>query len=353
VKRRILVEGSILDRGVSGSARVVSELQSALGNHQDVEVQVLRPNFGRTWLRHFRIGRAIHWMGWLLVGFPLAARPRQDDLLLSPIGFAPLLHRDRTWVILHDLSPLVPGAGYDLGFAALWRLFTFWTVALAKVRFVVISEEVERVLLERFKIPRSRVIRARWPVGQALRQMAMESCQPATGTSSHICVLMVGVTEPHKRFPLGVEAVRLARVASGLDIRLRLVGPKGRDEADVAYIGRDAMEEGWMERLVSVDDKRLGQLYRESEVLLVPSLTEGYCLPIIEAQANRCLIVHCRNRTLQDTAGGLSFEADPNPVALSEVLVGAILGRDAHAALLEAARRRALSFTWDEIVARL
>lgn len=353
MSRRILVEGSILDRGISGSARVVEELQAALRDRQDVEVAVLRPGRRATWLLRFRLGRAMRWVAWLLVGFPLAARPRRDDLLLSPIGVAPLLHRDRTWVILHDLNPLVPGAAYDPGFGLLWRAFTFWTIVLANVRFVVISDEVERLLLGRFRIPRSRVVRARWPVGQALRRMATERNQRATATNDRAHVLMVGVTEPHKRFPLGVEAVRLARTTSGLDIRLRLVGPAGRDETEVARVGHAAMREGWMERLVSVDDARLAELYRESEVLLVPSLAEGYCLPIVEAQANRCMVVHCRNRTLRDTAGGLALEADPDPVALSEAVLCAIPSRKTHAGLLEAARFRALSFTWDDIIARL
>jgi hypothetical protein len=353
MKRRIVIEGSILDRGISGSARVVEELRGALRDHQDVEVEVLLPRRA-TWLLRFRLGRAIRWVTWLLVGFPLAARPRRDDLLLSPIGIAPLLHRSRTWVILHDLNPLVQGSGYDPAFSVFWRLFTLWTIVVARVRFVVISEEVERLLLGRFRISRSRVIRARWPVSQGLRRMATERSQRATATNDRLYVLMVGVTEPHKRFPLGVEAVRLARATSGLDIRLRLVGPAGRDEAKVAHVGHDAIQQGWMERLVSVDDTLLGELYQESEVLLVPSLAEGYCLPIIEAQANRCMVVHCRNRTLRDTAGGLGLEADPDPVALSEAVLRAMSQRDAtNSGVLEAARVRALSFTWDELVARL
>jgi hypothetical protein len=353
VIRRLIIEGSILDRGISGSARLVLELQAALEDHRAFRVEVLRPPRSANWLQRFRLVRAIRWILWILVGFPVAAHPIGDDLLLSPVGVAPILQRRRTWVMLHDVNPAVPGADYDRGFALIWRLLLLWTVTLARVRFLVSSHEVERVLLHRVGVPPSRVLRTRWPVGRTLRSMAAEDNQRSVQVADLPSVLMVGATEPHKRFPMGLDAVQIARRMSGLDIKLKLVGPAGRGEGDVIRVGKAAADAGWFERLVNLDDTQLGELYRQSTVLLVPSLTEGYCLPIVEAQANRCVVVHCRDRTLRDTAGERSLEADPNPAALAEAIVRAIRDVARDTERLEESRVRALSLTWDQIVAFL
>jgi glycosyltransferase involved in cell wall biosynthesis len=350
MKRRLVVEGSILDRGLSGSTRLVVELQAALEGHPDFRVEILRPPRAAGWLQRFRLGRAMRWSFWLLVGFPVAAHPRRGDLLLSPIGVAPILQRRRTWVMLHDLNPVVVGADYDRGFVLLWRVFLFWTVTLARVRFLISSHEVEHLLLHRNRIPPSHVIRTHWPVGRTLRSVATEQYQRASQVDDRPLVLMVGATEPHKRFPIGLEAVQIARTASGMDIRLKLVGPVGRGEGDVADLSKSAVAAGWFERLANVDDTELAQLYREAVVLLVPSLTEGYCLPIVEAQANKCVVVHCRNRTLRETAGGRSLESDFHPAALAQNILRAIREVSRDDERLEEARIIALSYTWEEII---
>jgi glycosyltransferase involved in cell wall biosynthesis len=353
MKRRLVIEGSILDRGISGSARLVLELQAALADHPVFQVEVVRPPHSDNPLQRYRVGRAIRWIFWVLVGFPLAARPSRGDLLLSPIGVAPVLHRRRAWVMLHDLNPVVQGANYDRGFALIWRVFLLWTVTLAGVRFLVSSHEVERLLLHRFGIPQNRLCRTRWPVGRTLREMATRDNQPAVQRAEPPLVLMVGATEPHKRFPMGLDAVQIARAVSGLDIQLKLVGPAGRGENEIARLGRPAVEAGWFQRLMNLDDMQLALIYRESTVLLVPSLTEGYCLPIVEAQANGCVVVHCRDGTMRETAGERSLEADPNPRALAEAIIRAIRDVARDGGRLEVARFRALSLTWDQIVASL
>lgn len=58
----------------------------------------------------------------------------------------------------------------------------------------------------------------------------------------------------------------------------------------------------------------LTQLYRDCDVLLFPSLYEGFGLPILEAQANGTVVVTSNVTAMPKTAGGGAILVDPKDV---------------------------------------
>lgn len=127
--------------------------------------------------------------------------------------------------------------------------------------------------------------------------------------------LFVGRMAPNKRAPLVVDALDRLRDLSP-PVHAVFVG----DTTDVyareaARTRQRAAELGLQERvhlLGTVGEDALPDLYRSAAVLVLPSVHEGFGLPVLEAMASAVPVVAARAGALPETLGsaGLTFLAD-------------------------------------------
>ena len=157
-------------------------------------------------------------------------------------------------------------------------------------------------------------------------------------------ILFVGRLEAEKNLPTLVTAA--AKLAGRFPIRLALVGdgslqPDLRAQAGALGVG--------VEFPGVIDHRRLPERYREADVFVLPSLTEGHPKVLIEAMASGlpCVASDCPgNRALiRDGETGLVF--DPrNPEALATALER-VLGEEPLARQLGRQAREAIVREYD------
>lgn len=112
-------------------------------------------------------------------------------------------------------------------------------------------------------------------------------------TSAPIMILSVGTLEPRKNQEALLEAFERAKTLTSIPMKLVLAGHAPfPDIAETvrSYCQNDA-DVVWID---SPDDKTLGDLYRDCDFTVYPSLEEGFGLPILESlwHARPCI---CRN----------------------------------------------------------
>ena len=131
--------------------------------------------------------------------------------------------------------------------------------------------------------------------------------------------------------------VRLERPA----VRLVLAGPP--HPRRTALFGRMA---GTM--LVGrVSDEIMPGLVAGAEAVVVPSLYEGFGLPVLEAMAARVPVVAANTSSLPEVAGGAAILVEPTGSGITEGLLSATSRDSALGALVSAGRDRAGQFTWE------
>lgn len=145
-------------------------------------------------------------------------------------------------------------------------------------------------------------------------------------------VLAVGTLEPRK----GLDV--LAKAVSGMPgLPLVLVGPTGWGDVEPAG-----------QVLGKLSDRELAVVMRRAAVLAVPSLAEGFGLPLLEAMALGVPVVHSDAPALVEVAGGTGITVPRgDPEALAEVLRAVVDDADKSAGRVHRARQRAQTYSWE------
>lgn len=330
---RVGLNTAIRTRGISGSARIVEHLAAALDNDPEVIAFTVQPRWRERRSKHRNAAQDCYWDMWR----GARTNPRAD-VFLSPcnVGRTPASVPHLLWI--HDTVVLDHPEWHDPSYAAYARAF-FGVSVRSCTRIVTgTADSAERIRRRWPKAPTIEILP--WPVsGPVAKGPRTEAPEPPYS------VLMVAATEAHKNHPTAIDAVRQARLFSGQDIRLTLVGPPGREEEVVREYVRTADPEGrWLERRESVSRSELHGLYSTSSLLIHPAFDEGFGLPLLEAAARGMPVIHSGR-------GGMP-EVVPSPLqsvaadAFAEQIVR-VLGRDAYAAAsrtaLEAAQAHSVT----------
>lgn len=160
--------------------------------------------------------------------------------------------------------------------------------------------------------------------------------------------LFVGQVTQRKGISYLIEAIHLAE-EYGSSISLRMVG------MCFGNIETRLKEMSHVELISSVDPMTLSTIYREADVLVLPSLSDGFGLVILEAMTSGVPVIASRNTAgpdiIRNAIDGY-IVPDRDSDAIARALISLERNEDARQLMAEEARLRALNYTWDSYAAR-
>jgi glycosyltransferase involved in cell wall biosynthesis len=269
------------------------------------------------------------WLPWA------AARARVDLLhtLASPV---PLLWRGACAMTVHDATPWLHPDAADAG--TRWYVKPLYPQALARADAIfTVSEAAREDLVAVAGAPRARIHVT--PNGVDPRFF---EARPREGPRAPY-LLAVGTFEPRKNLPVLLEALRALR-REGRDLALLVAGrqawthslPVGDLAPHVRLLG-------------TVPDDELAALYAGAACFVMPSLHEGFGLPLAEAMAAGVPAVASDIPALREVGGETVRYADPNdPESFAAAIRTALDDREGSQLRAAAARGRARRFRWED-----
>jgi glycosyltransferase involved in cell wall biosynthesis len=327
----VAVQGWLLPTGPSGANRRLRALLAELA---------LRPgNVAVVLLEHVPIPAAPAWRRILAERrlLPGIVRASGADLLALATLPAPPPCGVPLCLTIHDLRDLGPHGRGRLRRAVIGRVLAD---AVARAAAVIVPSSFTRdEVLARCGSAAGKV----HVVPNGVDERFFVPDRPAGADY----LLHVGSLEPRKNIPLLLRAYALARQDADLP-PLRLAGAwRSRDERHVRRVAAGLGLADHVRFAGAVADADLPGTYAGAAVTLVPSLSEGFGLPALEAQAAGCPVIVSDRGALPEVAGesGLVVAAD-DAAAWARAIVRLL--RDARECLDRgrAGRERARAFTW-------
>lgn len=151
----------------------------------------------------------------------------------------------------------------------------------------------------------------------------------------------------------------LPRLIAALD-QLRQRGQRltlcwiGSDDGSVAEALRHHPSLTEFHRIGRVDEETLATYYAHAEAYICPSLAEGFCLPVVEAQSHGVPVICSDLPVLREVAGSGASYFDPEDISAIAETIGTVMGQPKlRLTLGEAARINVRRFSWDRSAARL
>jgi glycosyltransferase involved in cell wall biosynthesis len=171
-------------------------------------------------------------------------------------------------------------------------------------------------------------------VGQVFGRSSVLGLEPRS------YLLFVGTVEPRKGIDVLLAAHGALRRQGHPDLKVVVAGPPGWGSTP-PLDGDGVVAPGL------VDEATLDGLYRGAAAVVVPSRSEGFGLPALEAMARGRPVVASEAGALPEVLGGAGLLVAPgDPDALAGALDRVLGDEDFAAGLGEAGRKRAAAFTW-------
>ena len=285
---------------------------------------------------------------WTQIGLPfhLVTTLKKPDVFLTLTHYAPRIAPVPTIVSVMDLS--------FLHFPETFRkndLFqlTSWTEYSVKraSKVITISQSSKDDIIKHYHVPNEKV----QVVHLGLKELSMENKSvdlKEFGVAKKY-ILYVGTLQPRKNIARLIEAYSKLDPSVKNDYQLVVIGQKGWLYEDILSapdkfkVGDDVLF------LDYVKDADLPAFYRQAEVFVLPSLYEGFGLPVLEAMRYDCPVITSNVSSLPEAGGDAALYVDPEDVddikkAIEKVLTDETLRKQ----MIEKGRVHYKKFTWEK-----
>lgn len=272
---------------------------------------------------------------------------RAPDALFIPAHVVPPVHPRATVVTIHDLGYLYHPECYGAWQRLYLQLSSAWSAAAARA-VIVDSEATRSDVMRTLKVPATRVSVAYPGVAERFAPQSpgeVDAVRRRLGLPDRY-LLFVGTIQPRKNIR------RLLQAHGQVDGAppLLIAGGAGWLSEPLLRQARAAPDRVRLLGYVADDD--LPALMSGASGFVLPSLFEGFGLPVLEAMACGTPVLVSRSSSLPEIVGDCGIIVDPYSVeSIAEGIRALCHETERTQDLALRARERARGFTWERCAA--
>lgn len=252
---------------------------------------------------------------------PLVASIFDAVPFINPAWARPRLRRSKNWLM--QRSGAWPERVICASEYVAQEVSEFWKVPESRIRIVPLAVDDERFS----RVSKEQVLKVK------------TNCGLSGGY-----FLYVGTMQPRKNLQTLVSAHQQLPDKVRQAFPLVLVGASGWSSESLA---RQIYQDPAVFSLGYVSDNELSALYRGATALVVPSLHEGFGLPVLEGFAAGIPVICSSTTALREVAGGAALTFDPCSVdELVDILKHVVEQPSTLSCCVEAGYKRLSEFSW-------
>ncbi len=275
---------------------------------------------------------------------PLRCRHEKIDVLFCPMIEFPFIPVVPLVVHVHDLHPIQFSSQF--GRAAVFLRLSLHILKRVVKRITVSSGYVKKELLKATGIREEKID----IVPLAYNESLFHTCAPEEESSffekyslKRSYILSVGNLFPYKNINTLTEA--FLKIKDRIDHCLVIVGRK-------EFASGRLVEDERIFYMDYVPDEDLPRFYSYADLLVHPSLSEGFGLTPLEAMACGTPVVSSNAGALPEVVGDAGISFDPvDTRALSDIILDVLNNKGLRGELIEKGFKRIKLFSWEKTAA--
>lgn len=290
---------------------------------------------------------------WTYIGLPIAIATSSSkvDVIFSPTHYVPRFISTPRVMAIMDLSYMY----YPELFKPkdLYQLVHWTEYSVKKSKHIItISEASKHAIMKTYHVPDSRVSVVYPGLTKPTTMVAFQDIEKKYHISKNY-ILSVGTIQPRKNYVKLIEAFGIflqKNKQKFRDVQLVIVGKKGWLYDEILETPKKLGLTESVKFLDFVPDEELPSLYSHALCFALPSLYEGFGLPVLEAMSYKCPVVVSNVSSLPEIAGKAAVYVDPEDVAsIATGLLTAVRQRNLMQGKyrIKAGIARAQEFTWE------
>ncbi len=241
---------------------------------------------------------------WSQIFLPARLNLRRDiDVFFTPAHYAPRLCPVPFVVTIHDLSYFY----YPDEFLKkdLYKLqnWTKYSVQRAK-KIITVSQNTKKDIMKFYHVPENKIK----VVYNGYEKIGQNNELGIKSYGNYI--LYVGTLQPRKNVAMLIHTFNKF-LSENLDFKLIIVGRKGWLYNEIfALVERLKLKDSVI-FTDYVSDGELLQLYKNAFCFVLPSLYEGFGIPVLEAMSNGCPVICSNTSSLPEIGGKAALYFNP------------------------------------------
>lgn len=309
---------------------------------------VERPNFS------FVCNRLVnHERIWRLGGASLAARRIAADVMFSPSCNIFPLRKPPVVCTIHDATPFVmPSQSRSMVVA---QKFFLRSAAQRSRAIITVSERSKQDLVETCKVPPEKVNVVHNGYDKERFNETPADPDELKALRSRLglqrpYILHHGVVQPRKNLERLIAAHRLLLLKRrDLELDLVIAGPLGWEHEKVFDAAkRCSSKSGHTVITGMLDDDDLPLLLKGAAMVVIPSLYEGFCLPMVEAMACGIPTVTSNSSCFPEISGNALEYFDPQSIEeIADKIESVLFNSELRERIRRRGLKRAAEFSWE------
>jgi glycosyltransferase involved in cell wall biosynthesis len=267
---------------------------------------------------------------WTLLGLSAELKKHKLDVFFSPTHYLPFYTFSPAVISILDVSYLYYPNLFNK--RDLYQLMLWGRYSIKKAKKIItISQSSKNDIIKMYKVKPDKVVviypgvRYGSPsskVNKVSKVKSMENLKKKFGISSPY-ILFVGTLQPRKNVTKLIEAFsKLVNQKSEVrsqkseiqSLQLVIVGKKGWKYEEILEAPKKFNVKDQVKFLDSVSDEDLPALYKNALCFCLPSLYEGFGLPVLEAMQYGCPVLTSNVSSLPEAGGDAALYFDPSNV---------------------------------------
>jgi glycosyltransferase involved in cell wall biosynthesis len=290
---------------------------------------------------------------WTQARLPFDILKYQPDVLFMPIQQLPILRpaKTKTVAVVHDLAWHYYPEQTKYKDWLLLHAFTAQAVHQADAIIAVSHATANDIAQVYGRTKQVQVVHHGVnheffrPVQEELEQQASwENLARDFRNLKRPYLLFVGQIQPRKNVIRLIEAFEQLHTEQP-ELQLVIAGSHGWLQQPIEQRAAQSPYAAHIHMLGRVSDEQLRSLYWHAELFVLPSLYEGFGMPVLEAMASGCPVVTSQTSSLPEVAGEAAILI--NPADTQSLLSGIKTAQTEKAELRQRGLQHAAAFTWD------